>query len=537
MTRSPLFHPPALRRILLAAAAALSLTAGAARAGTAALVIGIDAYRSLPPLQGAVNDARDIAGALTAAGAGPVRLLLDGDATRQSILTAWEALIAGTSADATLVLSYAGHGGQEPERAPGSEDGGMDEVLLLAGFAPAGAGTAERITDGELALMLKAAAPRRVIVVADACHSGTMTRPFDPRGGRLGTRAAAYGPIVDDALPPPSPAARAAEREEQPNVILFAAVRENELAPEVMIGGQPRGALSWAFARAIRGGADRDGDGVLSKAELESFVRETVRMTLEGRQHPQVQPAGRGGEALLRVPSTPAAPFAGLPDAAPLPLRIMAADGDGARRLAEALSGITPVTGDTPAALTWDQSRGEVVSGTGDVVAAVAGSPDDPAVVRRLQQIVDRWSLVERAKAAAGPRPLGLSLVPGDGVHHQGDRVTLSVAGNQGRFFTLLNLGSDGTVNFLYPRAGGPDSDPPAIPRDGPYRLPFTVQPPYGADHFIAITTTEPLPALHRDLLALDGRSAAARVAPLLSRHLAGRTVELGVHGVYTGAR
>ncbi|MCW2248830.1 hypothetical protein M2352_004490 [Azospirillum fermentarium] len=537
MTRiSPHRPPPAVRRMLAAGAAVLALAAGTARAEMAALVIGIDAYRTVTPLHGAVNDARDIADALKTAGAGTVRLLLDGDATRGAVLKEWDALIAATAPDATLVLSYAGHGGQEPERVPGSEADGKDEVLLLAGFAAKGPGTAERITDDELALMLKAAAPRRVIFVADACHSGTMTRAVDPRGGQLGTRAATYGPIEDDALPPPTPAALAAEKEEPPNVTFFAAVPEDELAPEVMIDGQPRGALSWAFARALRGGADRDGDGILSKGELESFIRETVRMKMEGRQHPQVRPAGRGGDALIEATPVPVAPFAGLPDGAPVTLRILAAEDD-ARRLAAALTGITPVTGDGPALLTWDQRRGEVISESGDMVAGVKGSPADPAVIRRLQQIVDRWSLVERAKAAAGPRPLALALLPDDRIHHQGDKVTFAVSGNQGRYFTLIDLAADGSVAFLYPRAGGPDSDPLLIPRNGPYRLLFTVQPPFGADHFIAITTTQPLPALHADLLALEGRSAATQVARLLSRHLAGQMVELGVHGVYTGPR
>ena len=520
-----------------AGACVLGLWAGTARAEMAALVIGIDGYHAINRLQGAVNDARDIADALKTAGARDVRLLVDDDATRSRIMTAWKDLIATTSPTDTLVLTYAGHGGQEPERVPGNEADGKDEVLLLTGFAVKGAGTAERIADDELALMLKEAEPRRVIFVADACHSGTMTRAFDTRAGGLGTRAATYGPIEDDELPLPTDKALEAEKEELPNVTFFAAVPENELAPEVMIDNHPRGALSWAFARALRGGADRDGDGVLSKGELESFIRETVRMKLEGRQHPQVQPAGRGEDALIQSTPMPVQPFAGLPAAAPLPLRILAPDED-ARRLAAALTGVALVSApDAPALLTWDQRRGEVVSGTGDVVAALAGTPTDPAVVRRLLQIVDKWALVERVKAAAGARPLTLSLLPDDRVHRQGDKVTFSMTGNQGSFFTLLNLASDGTVNFLYPLAGGPDSDPLQIPRGRPYRIPFTVQPPYGADHFIAITTTQPLPALHQDLLSLDGRSAAAQVAILLSQHLAGQMVELGVHGVYTGAR
>ena len=55
---------------------------------TLALVIGIDAYQSIPPLAGAVNDARDIADALMGMGA-ETTLLLDGAATRQAVMAAW----------------------------------------------------------------------------------------------------------------------------------------------------------------------------------------------------------------------------------------------------------------------------------------------------------------------------------------------------------------------------------------------------------------------------------------------------------------
>lgn len=519
-----------------AALAAAGLVAGGARADMAALVIGIDGYRTINRLQGAVNDARDIADALKAAGARDVRLLVDDDAERDRIMAAWHALIAGTGPNDTLVMTYAGHGGQEPERIAGSEVDGQDEVLLLTGFAVQGAGTRQRISDDELALMLKEAAPRRVIFVADACHSGTMTRSFDSRAGWLGTRAATYGPLEDDELPLPTSKSLAAEKEDMPHVTFFAAVPENELAPEVLIDGKPRGALSWAFARALRGGADRDGDGVLSKGELEIFIRETVRMKLEGRQHPQVQPAGRGDEALIQAATVGKPTFPGLPQAQPLAVRLQAPPA-AAEKISASLSGVVPASDAGPAALIWDATRGEVVADTGDVVATVAGDPADPAVTGRLQRVVDKWSLIIRLKAAVGNRPLTLELTPDDRIHRRGERLTLQVSGNEATYFTLLNLAADGTVNFLYPLAGGPDSDPLQIPKGKPYRLMFSVEPPFGADHFIAITSTSPLTALHKELVALDGRPAAAEVAAALSRHLTGQTVELGIHGVYTGAR
>ena len=155
----------------------------AAAPAVRALVIGINAYQVLPELEGAVGDARDVARALSGIGVRDLVVLEDAAATRARIVAAWRSMLERAVPGDTLVLSFAGHGGQEPERVPGSERDGRDEVLLLNGFAQRGAGTRERIFDDELnAWFMEAGAKGiRVIFVADACHSGTLTRALDPR--------------------------------------------------------------------------------------------------------------------------------------------------------------------------------------------------------------------------------------------------------------------------------------------------------------------------------------------------------------------
>ncbi|KAA0594083.1 DUF4384 domain-containing protein [Azospirillum lipoferum] len=519
-------------------AAGMGLAASPARAEIAALVIGIDNYSRINPLQGAVNDARDIADSLKGLGVRKLRLFIDGEAERSRIIAAWRQLIADTPPDSTLIMTFAGHGAQQPERVRGSEADGLDEFLVLADFAPRGPGTAQRLTDDEIAVLFKEAAPRRVIFVSDSCHSGTMTRAFDDRAGMLGTRAATIDGvpvdhIEDDALPPPTRAALQAEAEEQPNVTFFAAVADHELAPEVMIDRRPRGALSWAFANALRGQADRDGDGVVTKGELEAHIRGAVRMALEGRQHPQVQPRGRGELPLIDPVAGRPKPPSLLPAAGPIPLRILGKPA-AVKKLAAGFTGVE-MAGKEDAALVWDSATGEVISSTGDVLASIPGDPSAPETRQRVQGVIDKWSLVGRVKAAAQDRSLSLAVEPGDRDYHKGETVSLDIGGNSGTYFTLINLAADGTVNYLYPLADR--KDPPQIPRGGPYRLALTVEPPFGADHFIAIASPKPMAALQRDLAALDGKPAAAEVASLLNRHLAGQPVEFGIHGVYSTAR
>ena len=111
-------------------------TSQPARAKTVhALVIGIDQYDTLSDLNGAVNDARIIAEALNKRNADEVVLLLDGAATRERIFAEARRLAeAAARQSGWLIITYAGHGGQETERIAGDEEDGLDEVFLLSGF-------------------------------------------------------------------------------------------------------------------------------------------------------------------------------------------------------------------------------------------------------------------------------------------------------------------------------------------------------------------------------------------------------------------
>ena len=188
----------AMRRALAAATTAgllcglMAVTPGAGAQAVRGLVIGIDDYAHIEKLQGAVNDARDIGEALDGIGVDDLTVLLDGDATRDRIVAEWRGLLERAAPGDTLVLAYAGHGAQEPERVPGTEPGdGKDEVLLLGGFRSEGSGTRERIVDDEINWWFLDAGRKglRVVFVADACHSGT------PDARHRSARAFAHVPV------------------------------------------------------------------------------------------------------------------------------------------------------------------------------------------------------------------------------------------------------------------------------------------------------------------------------------------------------
>lgn len=277
-------------RLALAIVAALTAFPGAAVAELRGLVIGINDYAHLEKLDGAVNDARDVDDALRSVGASDVLMLLDGQATRDAILRSWAAMVERSKPGDILVLHYAGHGGQSPERVRGSEATGKDSELLLGGFTPQAPGNYERIVDDEINGMLSSAPTDRVIIlVTDACHSGTMTRSFGGQNRRK-VRAAVHGPIVNDQLPPPDPALARMQLADLPHVAALGAVQDGQLAPEVMLDDSVRGALSWSFAKSIRGTADLNADGVVRGDELVAYMRKSIHIVTDGQQQPSLPP-------------------------------------------------------------------------------------------------------------------------------------------------------------------------------------------------------------------------------------------------------
>ena len=548
------------------------------------LVIGIDEYVELADLDGAVNDARDVAAALSRSGVWDLVVLENGAATRTRIAEEWQSMVARSAPGDTLVLTYAGHGGQEPERVSGTERDGRDEVLLLGGFRSTGPGTRERIFDDELNQWFvdAGALDLRVVFVADSCHSGTLVRSIDSRAPVPSYRTATYT-ITDDMLELDMPEVAAAlDESDLEHVSFLAAGQEHEQVPEIALPSraghpEPRGALSYMFARAVEGSADTDGDGVLRRDELWRFVRENVRMMTDARQTPNLLPNSRGHEPVLRLaeslppasatggpaivssagaPAAASAPTAdgvGIPDGSglgaaansstgaaegsesvapgaslarfpPVRLTVLHADSDVFARVRRMLAGVRMVALSESPDLVWDAQRRQVVTGMGDVAAHDVGLPNLPAVV-------GKWEAVRAIGALSARASLRLRVYPHDGAHRQGARIEVEIGGLRHPRLTLLGLSGNGIVHYLYPLP----SDPPQVATGRPFRLELEVIPPLGADHVVAVTAGSPLHALNAEIERLDGRPAAGRAAELLANAAAGTAGWWsGIQGLFT---
>lgn len=501
------------------------MASGEAGAAIRGLVIGIDQYPNLgakAQLAGAVNDARDIAQALAKAGAQDVVLLVDGEATKVKIAETWKALVTRAEPGDTLIFSYAGHGSQEPEPAGrNGEPDGLNENFILGGFSPRGIQAAERIVDDEVFDWLKMADDKGVkaILIADSCHSGTMYRSVSEDNG-LRYRNLTIPQITDDQLLLPPPASARATPDDFRTVTFVGATEEGRTIPEVRIEGQMRGALSYSFARAVEGGADRNGDGQITQEELVSFLVPSVFQLVQGQQAPQVLPLRATGEPLVAAAEKTDQPKVVEKSADALLVHVTGGDGS-------ALSGLTDVIlTDTAAAadLVWDMA-------TGNVEHVVGGRVAENADAKAIIPIIAKWATLKWLGNHASGAPGKFILHSGNQRYKPGEHIELSFDGAERPYMTLFNLAPDGRVEFFV--------EPEEVNidwrnRKSDWKL-TPKEPPFGAEHLVAVLTDEPLPSFHAALQSMSSAERAVGLRGIVEAVLGGRQFQLGLASIYTG--
>ncbi len=499
-------------------------TADARAADIYALSVGVNEYDHEKPLRGAVADALDLRQAAVAMGAKRATVLLNRDATRERIQAELESMLRDASKGDTLIFTYAGHGAQEEDAAPLDESDGRDEAFLLSAFDRKNAATrnSSRLLDDDIYQWLKQAGGKglKVMFVADACYSGTMTRQVGASGG-ADERSAAPNP---DLPPPTGLAARPdAGEDDLGHVTFFSATQESRTSPEVTIDGQKRGALSFAFARGIEGAADADRNKKLTRGELGRYVRRSVR---------QISEANQTAEIRFRSGSEDDAVFGGAPPfkqeesisgVSKLKVHLLGASPEQSQNLDQKLRNVVLTDQKVEADLVWSAKDRSVTSGGGDAVAYGVDALG-------LQDVVDKWLALAYIKQLVLAKPLDVTLAEDDVIHRQGKIVNFVTLPVNYTHLTVFNLAPGGEVQFLYPKAG----DRPEWPIRTPYTLATVVRdPPFGAEHVVVISTPAPLRDLHLKLQ----RAAAADVAVILSKALSGADYQIGLQSLYTAPK
>ncbi|MBF0540120.1 MAG: PEGA domain-containing protein [Nitrospirae bacterium] len=131
-----------------------------------ALVIGINQYKTLPQLKTAVFDAQAVSKVLESDFGFTTKLILDKDATRNSILHALNEYRKLLTENDKLLIYYAGHGYYDKD---------TDTSYWLPVDAEREDNT-DWLQARDLTTLLKSIASRHVLIIADSCYSGTMTR-------------------------------------------------------------------------------------------------------------------------------------------------------------------------------------------------------------------------------------------------------------------------------------------------------------------------------------------------------------------------
>ena len=114
-----------------------------------------------------------------------IRTLCNSEATKQSIVAAFESLAHSCSLGDKVYIHFSGHG-QQITDVDGDEDDGYDEAWIPYDAQPYYSDTykgEKHLTDDEVYDMLstikeKIGAQGRIVVIVDACHSGDATRDF-----------------------------------------------------------------------------------------------------------------------------------------------------------------------------------------------------------------------------------------------------------------------------------------------------------------------------------------------------------------------
>jgi len=400
-----------------------------------------------------------------------------------------------------------------------------------------------------------------VLLVADTCHSGGLSKTIDPRIGQLSYRSLRY---VDDPaaanpaagtyyvprerLIAPPQGAEATAADELKHLTFLAAVDKWSKTPEIAVAGEPtpRGALSYAFARAVQGNADLDGDGRVTRRELIDYMRNTTHALTERKQEPVFAPLARLDEVVYALgpmpgggaetaPAKPSGTTVAAVTPGPTPASGIVRVGvlNGAVPPRDALGPIgtpfdlTAAGGKTDGLdAVWDAANGDVVSGLGDVIARRVET-------KQLAGVVDRLVAVRRLAVLARAGTARLALAPDKRVYRNKETARLEARGIDGRYLIIANISGDGRIQMVYPIKG---DDPMVLLKRAGAAKPIGdiyVKPPFGSEVAVAIASRERLKELEEKLTVRDDTPWSRELIDMLAQLPPG-AAEIGVLSFFT---
>jgi hypothetical protein len=267
-----------------------------------AVVIGVSHYakggdQQINDLQYADRDAKSVLDFLKSPAGGGVAdqdslLLLNGDATTESVRHALFNFLTKPQEQDTVIIYIAGHGAPDPNDP-------RNIYFLTADSKPDDMG-ATAFPMFELSdvfeRILKA---KRVITFADTCHSYGFT------GARAGAGSRHANNLVNQYLQ------RYASKGQRA-VITASDISESSF--EDAKWGEGHGVFTYFLLQGLGGKADANHDGVVTAGELFNYLKQSVPQATDGKQNPRAMVGISSGLAVSTIPKTrarlefPAAP-------------------------------------------------------------------------------------------------------------------------------------------------------------------------------------------------------------------------------------
>jgi hypothetical protein len=222
-----------------------------------AVVVGVGKYTSMPSLKFTDDDAWRFSSHLQSAeGLGlpeeQIVVLIDEAATRDNILSSLRKQFLKADANDVVMMYFSGHG--------------LDGCFLPVDYD----GFNNKIRHEEIKKIFKESKAKHKVCIADACHSGSLDY-----SGALASKGPS--PVSMNRL-------YQAFEDSDGGIALLMSSKAEELSLEDH--GLRQGVFTYYLLQGMKGGADRNGDYLISIRELYNFVYGKVRDYTAGAQTP-----------------------------------------------------------------------------------------------------------------------------------------------------------------------------------------------------------------------------------------------------------
>ncbi len=220
-----------------------------------AVVVGVASYSHMPPLQYTDDDAYRMYAFLKSPEGGAlkddqIKILVDGDATKDKILFAMDEIFRNAGPNDLVLMYYSGHG-------------------LKGSFLPIDFdGLNNKLLHKEISGILNRSKAKYKLFIADACHSGSM---FNEKGTIDNTLKSYYSSLANAA----------------PGTALILSSKSGETSLES--SGLRQGVFSHFLLRGLKGEADTDYNNIVNVQELYEYISKNVKVYTAQQQSPVIQ--------------------------------------------------------------------------------------------------------------------------------------------------------------------------------------------------------------------------------------------------------